>query len=195
MYVIIKKGDNMQEIDIFKLNSEDLITSLKNDNEGLILKILNPNQIAKLKESSKMNNVVSSILMYSKFKDKLLENEEFIEILLKCDKLKIFKELKKISVTSSDNIIRKCIKDKMPKEEILKLLKILNPEYQIKALDRYKLTYDDIHKFLGFNPPMNVIKKIFNKYNVDLSNNRINIDKFFYQCRIHNEREMHLGNK
>ena len=100
---------NKQDI-INNCGKKEFINFLENDNNSKILALLDQEGLNILKKSKLKEERIKLILTYSKYKNELLQNTEFLDILFSSNINKFYSVLKDLDNKTYEMILNRCLK-------------------------------------------------------------------------------------
>ena len=150
---------------IFDYTTGEFIDFLKNDYDGKILKIFDDEGIDILNSYRFKNKKILSILIFSKYKNELLQNPKFIKVFLSTNVHNYIGYLNKLDFKTYDAILNECKEN----TKVSFLLSLFNENYILKLLDDFPYSYKLLYGLLSRNVSTKIINKIFTNYPIDLT--------------------------
>lgn len=154
------------------------------DQKGQILDVLNEEGLEILKNSSLREERINYILAFSPYINELCNNKLFVDVLLTSNIRSFYANLRNLSLESSDKLFKRSLELNLSNDIISELFSDLSLAYQIHLIEKEELSYDLIYEILRkVNIPI-ICNKILNKYNIDLSNDKIYLEGFFSNAKM-----------
>ena len=167
---------NREEI-INSYNKEEFMDFLENDNTGKIFELLNEEGLDILYNSRRKEERISYILSFSKYKNELLHNKDFLDIFLDSELSSYYATLENLNDDTYDLIIKTYIEIANSPSQIARLFSYFNTEYKLKVLDSWPYNKEILYELINYDETK-IINKIINNYDIDLSNKIINLSSF-----------------
>lgn len=167
--------DSFRKREIINLDKGSFLSFLKDDTTGEILEVLDDEGVNYLKEYSNIENRITYILNWSKYKNEIFYNNNFLNLFLSINISDFFASLSGLNDNTYDLIISKCFELNKSVSFIGSLISYFGDEYQLKLIDRYDYPNDLIYEL--FNNSTSVVgDKILKKFNIDLLSHNISIE-------------------
>lgn len=148
---------------------------LSNDHDGKVLELLDSEGLSILENSPLIKDRIAYILTFSKYTNDLFQNEEFLDIFFKTDISYYYACLSELSNETYDVMIDHYSKLNPDSSQFARFLSYINVNYKLKKLDNWPFDIDILYKLINIED-YEIVNKILANYNIDLSDNRINID-------------------
>ena len=177
---------NREEI-ICNYDKSNFMFFLQNDYDGKIIELLNEEGLALLKKCDDNKDKIAYILVFSRYRNELFKNKKFLETFFS---IGYYGDLSNLDYETSLFVFKESIELKKYPEYIFN---DLNIDYKLMILDNWNYPYDLLELILQRAEPK-VIKKILDKFNINLCN--LNIESFIEKCNnstLHSKDE-HPGN-
>ena len=152
----------------------EFMSFLQNDHEGKILELLNNDGLSLLNTSSKKEERITYILYYSKYTDELFKNEEFLKIFIESDITCYYASLRHLKDETYDHILDYVYNHEDDSYKLSMLFSYFSDSYKVNKIDNWKYGYNALYKIVNNDIP-EVVNKIINNYNIDLSDPRLSI--------------------
>ena len=169
---------NKQDI-INNCGKKEFINFLENDNNSKILALLDQEGLNILKKSKLKEERIKLILTYSKYKNELLQNTEFLDILFSSNINKFYSVLKDLDNKTYEMILNRCLKLNIDENTLSRLFTFFSGEYKLDVIERKILNIDLIVNILNKSHKPKIVQKILNTYNIDLLNPKLNVISLF----------------
>ena len=150
---------------------------LETDYSGKLLELLNEEGLCILEKSPLKEDRINYILAFSKYKDELFQNEAFLNLFFKTDLSYYYANLNSLKDETYEVMINKYLSLNPSSKEQVVFLSYFNKEYILKKLDNWPYGTDDLYELINLGK-VAIVSKIIANYNIDLSDSRINIEKF-----------------
>lgn len=169
----------MNKNEIINNYSKNNFIKFIEDNDSKILKLLDLEGLNILKNSKLKEERIKLILMYSKYKNELLQNTEFLDILFSSNINKFYSVLKDLDNKTYEMILNRCLKLNINENTLSRLFTFFSGEYKLKVIERKILNVDLIVNILNKTHKPKIVQKILNTYNIDLLNPKLNVISLF----------------
>ncbi len=173
----------MNKEELFEdFNKGKFMDFLQNDTTGEILQLFNNEYMNLLNNCRYKEDIICYILTYSKYANELFKNERFLSIFLNSNIGSYYASMSGLSKETYDLILNSI--DVINNEKtFISLFSYFPIEYQLKLLDDWKYPNSLLYPILNKqNVP--VINKILEKYNIDLSNDKLNIEGLIIHGKV-----------
>lgn len=168
---------NREEI-INKYSKDEFRIFLVNDNNGMILELFNNEGINIIKHSRLKEDRINYILTYSSYKDELLLNNNFLDILLSSDMSYFYATLRYLNNISCKNIIKRCVELNTDNRKIALIFSYFNVKHKLEILDNWSYPKEIIYYILNMDEAY-IVQNIIKKFDIDLNNDIIDLSKLF----------------
>ena len=138
---------------------------LESDKTGEILSILDEEELSALTKNENASQLVQYILVFSKFKNELLQNPKFIQLFLTLNTGFYIYNLDNLNFKTYDKILEVCTSD----EQRGMLLNLFDEKYTLKLLDNFPYSMKVIYSLLDKSGNPKIINKILNNFHIDLT--------------------------
>ena len=163
---------------INECNKGELITFLENDNNKKVIELFNEEGINFLEKSERKIDIINYVLTYSKYKNEVLKNGAFLEVMLNTNINWFYATLGTLDKEAYDAIINKAVSMNLNNSDIAELFSYFNIDYKLNKLDNWNYSNDLLYKIIKTDEPV-VINKILNSFNIDLASPSINLGQLF----------------
>ena len=163
-----------KEYIINESSKEEFMRFVESDNNGEILKLLDDEGISILNDSPLIEERINYILAYSKYKNELFKNNLFLETFIDTNINNYYANLNNLKTESYDLILNKMFELETYPDKIAKIISYFNKDYILNKLDNWPYGMDMLYRLIS-SADKEVVNKIINIYNIDLSDKRINI--------------------
>ena len=160
-------------------SKSEFMDFLENDFYGDILELFNAEGIEILNKSKIKEDRINYILYYSKFKNELLQNMDFLDLLLKSDISKYYANMKDLDNKTYEVILNRCLELNMSENIISRLFTFFSDEFKLYVIENKLLSNELIINILNKSYNTQIVQKILDTYNIDLCDSRINIKALF----------------
>ena len=167
---------------INEYSKSEFMNFLENDNEGLVLTLFDEEGTYVLKRSKLKEERISYILNYSKYKDKLLLNTNFLDVLLNSDISYYYASFNNLSHEVYNEILKRSVELNKDNDFISKLFSYFNVGYKLNILNNWPYSYQLLYCILRKDEAI-VIQKIISTYNIDLLSDDIDLRSFFSKAK------------
>ncbi len=164
---------NREEI-INEYSKNEFMSFLQNDYSGQILELFNNEGLDILYNSPRREERIQYIITFSKYINELLENNDFLEVFLDSDINSYYAVLRNLKPETYDKMLKKYSETTTNSENIAQLFSYFNIDYKLQLLDNWPYNEDILYAIIN-EDESEVINKIVNKYDIDLSDKRIRI--------------------
>ena len=171
-----------RELIINKYSKNELMQFLEYDYEGKILEIFNDEGIEILKSSSLKEERICYILSFSNYKNELLKNINFLNVLLNSDTSRYYANLYNLDYDTYDFILSHILKLNKSPNIIANFFTYLDNDYKIEAIDKFDFSEEILYEIIK-NREYSVVDKIINKYDIYLTKHNIDIHSFFVNAK------------
>lgn len=164
----------MNKEEIFEdFNKGKFMSFMENDTTGEILKLFDSNGLNLLNNCTYKEDVICYILTYSKYADKLFQNQEFLKIFLNSNISSYYASMGNLT-KETYNLILNSIDPINQEIMFVNLFSYFPIEFQLSLLESWSYPNDLLY---GIINKQNVVvtNKILEKYNIDLSNDKLDI--------------------
>lgn len=167
---------------INEYSKKEFMDFLNFDHTGKILELLNEEGIQILKKSKLKEERIEYILAFTKYKNELLQNIDFLDVLLKT-KISYYREsFKGLDTQTYDIILKRNIElDKDP-WMIASLFSYFDTNYKLQALEHWKYSEELLYCVLKIDEPC-IVNKIIDNYPIDLLKYDIGLKSFFQNAK------------
>lgn len=165
-----------------RLDKGKLTNFLINDDEAKIIDLLNRGLFESIKDSSDRDSLINYILVYSKYKNEVFKNNLFLDVFLNSDVNHFYANLYNLNNETCDYIIKKAASINKDNYYIARLLSYFNKDYVLSLFDNWNLTLDIIYILLDNNFEI-FGKDILKKFDIDLINSEIDIERLFQNLK------------
>lgn len=172
---------NIEEI-IIKYSKNDFMNFLKNDYDGKILELFNAEGLNILKKYRYKEERIAYILTYSRYKNELFKNGKFLEVFFKSDITYYYASLDNLDDETYDFMLEKYYGLNPSPENFARLFSYFNSNYKTKKLDNWKYGTDVLYYLVSEDSDL-VVSKILNDFEIDLADNRINIERLSLKAK------------
>ena len=172
---------NKEEL-INNSTKNDFMTFLQQDREGKVLKLLDDEGLDILEASPRKEERIRYILEFSNYKNELLQNINFLNILLNTSINNYYASLKKLDNKTYDFILKKCLELNIDSNVIAQLFSYFNLDYKLQALDKFNFSEELLYEILK-KDEKEVIQKIIDNNDIDLTKHNINLKIFFKNAK------------
>jgi len=165
----------MNKEELFEdFNKGKFMDFLQNDTTGEVLQLFDNEYMNLLNNCSYKEDIICYILTYSKYANELFKNQRFLKLFLNSNTNSYYASMNNLSTETYDLILNTI--DISNKEiKFITLFKYFPVEYQLKLLDSWPYPNDLLYNILNQQNVV-VINKILEKYNIDLSNDKLDIE-------------------
>ena len=185
---------NKQEI-LNEYTKQQFIDFLRNDNNSQILELLNQEGISILKNSHLKEEKIKLILTYSKYKNELLQNIDFIDLIISSNINKYYALLKDLDNKTYETILNRCIQLNIDDNTLSRLFTIFSNEFKLYVIERKLLEKNIIIKVFNKSHNPQIVEKILNTYDIDLTNESVNVSLLFEKAKKHYFKEKSINIK
>ena len=166
---------------INNFTKKEFMDFLTSDNNKKILQLLDEEGINILNNSQLKNDRIGYILTFSTYKNELMKNISFIDVLLNSNILHFYSGLANLNNEACECIFKRGIELNSP--SLVKVFKYFNNNYKLNKIENWNESKDLLYEILKIEENPLVIKKIINNHNIDLTNNNINLRYFFENAK------------
>lgn len=167
---------------INEYSKSEFMNFLESDNEGLILTLFDEEGTTILKRSKLKEERINYILNYSKYRNKLLLNINFLDVILNSDISYYYASFNNLSHEVYNEILKRSVELNKDNDFISNLFSYFNVEYKLDVLNNWPYSYELLYYILRKDEAI-VIQKIISTYNIDLLNDDIDLRSFFYKAK------------
>ena len=167
---------------INEYSKSEFMNFLESDNEGLILTLFDEEGTTILKRSKLKEERINYILNYSKYRNKLLLNINFLDVILNSDISYYYASFNNLSHEVYNEILKRSIDLNKDNDFISNLFSYFNVEYKLDVLNNWPYSYELLYYILRKDEAI-VIQKIISTYNIDLLSDDIDLRSFFYKAK------------
>ena len=166
------------------MNKEEIINDyskgefarfLETDTSGKIIKLLDEEGLNILEKSPLIKERITYILTFSKYKNELFKDTTFLDLFFKTDLSYYYACLNNMDYKTYDIMIDKYLKQNPSPKDFAVFLSYLDKEYVLKKLDNWSYGIEVLYELINTSNHT-IICKIIANYNIDLSDERINIE-------------------
>ena len=176
-------GDTMNRNEIINVyNKSEFLKFLEADNNGKILELLNAEGLSILEKSQFKENRIAYILTYSKYKNELFQNSDFLDLFFKTDLNYYYASLGDLQPKTYESIIDKYLKLKPDPGDFAKFFSYFNKDYKLKKIDNWPYDIDVLYEMIN-KDESEIIDRILEKNNIDMSDKRINIENLILTAK------------
>lgn len=163
---------NIEELFV-DFNKGKFMSFMENDTTGEILKLFDSDGLNLLHNCNYKEDVICYILTYSKYADKLFQNQEFLKIFLNSNITSYYASMGNLT-KETYNLILNSIDPINQETMFVNLFSYFPIEFQLSLLETWSYPNDLLY---GIINKQNVVvtNKILEKYNIDLSNDKLDI--------------------
>jgi len=155
-------------------NKGKFMSFLQNDTTGEILQLFNNEYMNLLHDCRHKEDIICYILTYSKYANELFKNQRFLNIFLNSNISSYCASMNSLSTEVYDLILNSI--DTISNETtFVNLFSYFPVEYQLKLLDAWTYPHDLLYNIINKQNVV-VTKKILEKYNIDLANDKLDIE-------------------
>ena len=165
-----------------RLDKGKLTNFLINDDDGKIIDLLNRGLFEHIKDSSDRDSLINYILVYSKYRDEVFKNSLFIDAFLNSDVNHFYANLYNLNNETCDYIIKNAASINKDNYYIARLLSYFNKDYVLSLFDNWSMSLDIIYILLDKNFEK-FGKEILKKFDIDLMNSKVDIEKLFQNLK------------
>ena len=156
---------------------------LEHDNNGQVLQLFDAEGIEILKNSSLKSDRIRYILTFSKYKEELLKNDNFLDVLFTCDVSDFYAVLSSLSFDISDKMFKKYINIENDSYMVAKFFNYFSLDFKLKILDDFKYSQGLLCNIINLSNDTSIIQKVLDRYNIDLSDDRLNLSNLFEKSK------------
>lgn len=183
----------MNKEELFEdFNKGKFMNFLQNDTTGEILQLFNTECMNLLNNCRHKEDIICYILTYSKYTNELFKNQRFLSIFLNSNIGYYYASMNSLSKETYDLILNS-IDTINNGETFVSLFSYFPTDYQLKLLDDWKYPNSLLYPILNKQNVL-VINKILENYNIDLSNDKLNIEGLIIFGKVAFYREMQNRN-
>lgn len=165
-----------------RLDKDKFRNFLINDNEGKIIELLDRGLFERIKDSNDKDSAINYILVYSNYKNEVFYNSLFIDAFFNSDIKCFYANLGYLDNETYDYIVSKAVEMNKDNYYIARLLSYFNKDYVIGLFDNWSMPLNIIYILLDNNFEI-FGKEILKKFDIDLINSKIDIEKLFYNLK------------
>lgn len=158
----------------------DFMSLLQKDYQGDILSFFDEEGIQLLKESPLCKERLNYILTYSRFKNELLQRNDFLELFLNGSFFISY--IVGLTNKTYDSIFTKLSNNNYELSTYRFFFESIDSKYLLERLDNWNYSQEILYYLLN-HKDKKVTNKIFEKYNIDLTSNLLYIDSFALNCK------------
>ena len=163
-----------------KRNFEDF---LRLDTTGEILKLFDKEGIEILKKSPLKIDRIRYILSFSPYKNELLKNMDFIDLILTSDINRLHAIMNDLDFQSYENLLNRSIELNLSVDVIARLFNFFDKEFKLNKLKSKQLSQELVITIFNKCYEPSLINEILKNYNIDLANEKINVTLLFEKCK------------
>jgi len=156
-------------------NKNEFSQFLTNDNNGQILEILDEEGLSLLEKNRYVEERINYILAYSKYKNELFKKPEFLKVFFDSDLTYFYASLNDLDDQTYDVMIEEYRKRGPEPEKFSRFFSYLKDDYKLKKIDDWSYGEDALYNLINVDRPM-IAAKIIDKFNINLSDERLNLD-------------------
>ncbi len=138
---------------------EDFKNFLQKDREGKILQLLDDAGLDILEASPRKEERIRYILEFSNYKNELLQNINFLNILLNTNINNYYASLNNLDNKTYNFILKKCLELNIDSNIIAQLFSYFNLDYKLEAIDKFNFSEELLYEILK-KDEKEVIQKI-----------------------------------
>ena len=173
---------NKQEI-INEYSKNQFIAFLENDNSSKVLELFDQEGLSILKKNKLKEEKIKLILMYSKYKNELLKNTYFLDILLSSNINKFYAVLRDLNENTYEKILNRCIELNIDENTLSRLFTFFSDKFKLQVIENKILNIDIIINILNKSHSPKIVQKILDTYSIDLTNSKVNIIGLFEKAK------------
>lgn len=187
VYAIIFIGDKNMDRDaiINQYDKDEFKEFLESDNSGLVLELFNDEGISILRKCEVQIDRIRYILAFSPYKDELLLNNNFLDVVLNANVDFYHASFRHLNDEICDALLKRSIELGDYPYKVANLFNSFNISYKLKTLDNWPYSTDFLYSILMLDEP-EVVQKIISNYEIDLSDQKINLERFFDKIKEDN---------
>lgn len=160
---------------INQMSKGQFATFLEHDYSGQILDLLDHEGLEILDSSPLREDRIAYILSFSNYKDVLFQNDEFLDVFYKTDLSYYYACLKNLRDDTYEIMVEKYLKLNQEPGSFANFLSYFNEDFLLKKLDDWPYGNDVLYEIFNRGSVI-ICSKILNKYDINLSDSRINIE-------------------
>ena len=166
-----------QIIDEYSKN--EFMDFLESDKTGEVLKLFDEEGIDILNNSRIKEERITYILSFSPYKNKLLQNIGFLDILLYSDTRSYYATLKELDSNTYQTILNRAIELSLSFNEISRLFNFFEDEFKLEIIENKILNKEIIIEILNKSYNPKIVQKILDTYNIDLIKDNVKVPQLF----------------
>lgn len=152
---------------------------LENDLDGKILELFNNEGIEILRNSKSREDKIKLILSSSKYKNELLKNINFLDVLLTSNINKFYNSLKNLDDDTYELILNRCIELSIDENVFARLFTFFSSDFKLKIIESKMLNLSIVINILNRTYDEKIVKKILDTYNIELTDEKVNVSGLF----------------
>lgn len=156
---------------------------LENDKEGNVLTLLDKEGLEILNKSSRKSNRIGYILTFSPYKNELLNNMDFVDVMLSSKISDYYSAFKLLNSEICKTIFKRALDTNVKQETIARLFTFFSTESKLGILKENKLEQELIMTIFNKSHDSKIVQTILDTYNLDLTNQQINVRLLFEKGR------------
>ena len=164
-------------------NKNNFEEFLKLDTTGEILNIFDKEGIEILKKSPLKIDRIRYILSFSPYKNELLKNMDFIDLILTSDINRLYAVMSDLDFISYENLLNRSIELNLSTDVIARLFNFFDKDFKLAKIKNKQLNQDLIITIFNKCYDAELINDILENYNIDLTNENINVTLLFEKCK------------
>lgn len=174
----------MNKEEIINLYSKNQFSDfLEQDNNGKILELFDREGIEILKQSPLKTERIKYILTFSKYKNEVLQNKDFLDIILNSNIKDYYSVLKDLEIKTYEDMIQRSIELNKSEDTISRLLTFFSTEAKLSIIENKILNKNIVIGILNKSYDPKVIQKILDTYDIDLSDQKVNVANLFEKSK------------
>ena len=166
-----------------KYTKQQFISFLENDDNSEILELLDQEGINILKNLHLKEDKIKLILTYSKYKNELLQNMDFIDLIITSNINRYYALLKDLDNKTYEIILNRCMSLNIDDNTLSRLFTFFSNEFKLKVIEKKLLNKDIIIKVFNKSHNPQILEKILSTYDMDLTDEKINISLLFEKAK------------
>lgn len=173
----------MERYDIINNYSKaDFSNFLNSDNSGKVLELFNDEGINIIQKSYLKEERINYILAFSPYKNELLQEKNFLDMFLNTNISSYYANLGELSFKTYDTIFKRCIDLNKNSDLIALLFSYFNKEYKLDIIENWVHSEELLYAIFKIDQT-EVVQKIIDSHNIDLSSHNINLKSFFANAK------------
>ena len=147
-----------------KYTKQQFISFLENDDNSEILELLDQEGINILKNLHLKEDKIKLILTYSKYKNELLQNMDFIDLIITSNINRYYALLKDLDNKTYEIILNRCMSLNIDDNTLSRLFTFFSNEFKLKVIEKKLLNKDIIIKVFNKSHNPQILEKILSIY-------------------------------